>query len=314
MIMTLITSDWHLDENIENAYRWNIFSSLKKAIQEYKIERIIFLGDLTEKKDRHSAQMLNGLRKEMIELVYVNNQEPIEFSFVIGDHDYVDRNCPFFELFGDYEKFSIVFAEPHWVDGTVYIPHGCKITPEELGNIHTVFLHDEIRGAWYENGYITDKGLFGELFLDEKVYAGHIHLPQKIGDNITYVGSPFPIDFCHHWVNYRCLLVEIDEDQIIRSEKDLYLNDLQKLKIFTKSYEEFEDLILGYNLYKNAWLDVEIQLKASELHLYRGIVSAIQESCQKNELILKRTSLKKLTSSLPKRKLQIQVKKKLTDN
>ncbi|HWY34909.1 MAG TPA: hypothetical protein VNX68_09695, partial [Nitrosopumilaceae archaeon] len=57
----LITSDLHLTDKDRDEYRWGLFPWLKQQIISYKPTTLLFLGDTTDAKDRHSAKLTNRI-------------------------------------------------------------------------------------------------------------------------------------------------------------------------------------------------------------------------------------------------------------
>ena len=89
--MYLITTDLHLTDRSDEAYRWDIFPFLKKQATKHKTQHIFILGDLTDFKDNHSARLVNRIVEEVVGLTDYGG-----VTILKGNHDYVDPKTPFF--------------------------------------------------------------------------------------------------------------------------------------------------------------------------------------------------------------------------
>ena len=56
-MLTLLTSDLHLTDRPNDAYRWDFLS---KWLWGIRFDSLVILGDLTEEKDCHSSVLVNG--------------------------------------------------------------------------------------------------------------------------------------------------------------------------------------------------------------------------------------------------------------
>ena len=64
----IILADLHLDDTPLTEYRWNIFPTIMSLCKDYNIKLIDILGDITDKKDRHSAILTNRLIENFFDL------------------------------------------------------------------------------------------------------------------------------------------------------------------------------------------------------------------------------------------------------
>ena len=62
----LLVSDLHLTDNPRDEYRWGIFGQIDSVIQTYQPSCLVILGDLTDKKDNHSSELVNRLLQPSI--------------------------------------------------------------------------------------------------------------------------------------------------------------------------------------------------------------------------------------------------------
>ena len=84
----LLTADWHLDDNPANAYRWQVFDHVRAALGERPISLVFVLGDTFDRKDRHSAALINRFLVEI---------DTLPFVFLRGNHDTTLRPPNYFD-------------------------------------------------------------------------------------------------------------------------------------------------------------------------------------------------------------------------
>ena len=193
----LITTDLHLSDRTQDLHRFGIFKWLLKKQIEHNTDAILFLGDTTEKKDRHPASLVNRIVEELFKLrppVYV----------LRGNHDGANPNSPYFKFLNCIEGLQFI-VEPYFNEGlkTAFIPHcadqtvfdaACKQMPSKPDY---VTLHNTFTGARAETG-ATLTGLSASPIDLLKprlgVYSGNVHVPQRHG-KVTYVGAPYHCRF-----------------------------------------------------------------------------------------------------------------------
>lgn len=195
----LITSDLHFTDAPKDDYRWELFPWLKKQVAKHRPKYVLLLGDLTDHKDKHSAQLVNRLVRELSEL-----SELVKVIILKGNHDFVSETTPFFGFVGLLKDRVRFIIEPwhHRLDGKpcLFLPStrnykeawkDIDFTPYDY-----IFTHQTFDGALAENG-IDLRGIPPSIFkgLKAQVISGDIHVPQRIGRNITYVGSPYRVHF-----------------------------------------------------------------------------------------------------------------------
>lgn len=197
----IITTDLHLTDRERDEYRWEIFPWLFEKLEEG--EALLILGDLTDAKDGHSAQLVDRIVRTLAEIP--NN--PI--YILKGNHDYLDPTTPFF---GFLDRIPGVrfFVEPAYetVEGVeiLFLPHERRPVEAWEGldlDSDLVVCHQTFDGAQASNGHKLQGGISRRYFSRRgykgKVYSGDIHVPQICGD-VTYVGTPYPVAFGDDYV------------------------------------------------------------------------------------------------------------------
>lgn len=195
----LITGDLHLTTNPQDEYRWKLFDWLCEQSQKHDARELILLGDYTNPKDNHPAQLVNAF----VSCILMCSEVFDTVVLIAGNHDYIDPNCPFFQFID--RKDSGIFFIKNPKDFALSIGH-CLFVPAgtdwlEISDIVDdsftyIFTHATFDGAISETGH----GLTGVSpkiveELEIPVISGDIHKPQKIGKWIEYVGSPYHTRF-----------------------------------------------------------------------------------------------------------------------
>lgn len=194
----LVTADLHLSANPRDAYRHDFQKQLRKLVKQHAVDCVLILGDLTELKDNHGAELVNRTVDHFYRL-----RRLCEVGIIKGNHDYEHEAHPFFEFvkrLGIYwynDPCDVPDLMPKAVaelGKVLLMPHARGLTrsPSTKKNYDFVFTHLTFNGA--KDGKQVLKGVPCDLFGQGPVYSGDIHTPQKLG-NVTYVGSPYTIDF-----------------------------------------------------------------------------------------------------------------------
>lgn len=199
----LITSDLHLTDREQDEYRWGFLQWLARQTSTNAVDFVAILGDLTDRKDRHSAVLVNRV---VDELLRVADAAPVHV--LMGNHDYdVDSAAPFFRFlsyipglhyhsmprFITFKK-NVVALLPHTRDDffKTYRRHMRLVRQPRL-----VLMHQTLSGAIAETGFMLsgmDPKKVSKLARGATVISGDVHVPQRVGP-VTYVGSPYHVHF-----------------------------------------------------------------------------------------------------------------------
>jgi len=192
----LVTSDIHLSDRPRDQHRFGLFRWLAQQQKLHGVTATFILGDLTEKKDNHSATLVNRTIDEMTQL-----KPPV--YILRGNHDGLDPDNPFFRFMGSIDGFDFIH-QPYFDTGlrVGLIPH--YRTQQEFDQAlsvlqpHTtaVMCHQTFDGAIAETGVKLNGLSTGSLAAAKPllVLAGDVHRPQSQGI-ITYVGAPYHVRF-----------------------------------------------------------------------------------------------------------------------
>lgn len=198
----LLTSDIHLDSKPANEYRWQLFPFLESLIKEYNIDYLIITGDLTQEKDRHTAQLINRIVDNLCTL---NNLPSLKKLLALyGNHDGFTNSSAFLKFINKIPKLQFI-TEPYNTtlneSKILFLPNSRQPQKDWERLIPTfkdydlILCHQTFQGSIAENGSTLD-GISYSCFenIKAKVYSGDIHRPATCGP-ITYIGSPYIVNF-----------------------------------------------------------------------------------------------------------------------
>lgn len=212
----LVTADWHLTDKAQEEYKWDIFPRIVKLCKQHDIDKLYFLGDLTEKKDRHSSILVNKLVDGTMSLLDV-----VKVMVIIrGNHDYVDEQNPFFKFLQTHEQIQYVHRVViNKADNDLYVSHTANMDSlyqQFKGPYNRIFMHQPVTGATSSNSYklttLLDPGIFEGWA--KQVYAGDIHVPQDVG-LVRYVGAPYHVYFGDTY-EPRIIIIKNGKEQSIK--------------------------------------------------------------------------------------------------
>lgn len=236
----LLTSDLHLDAHSSAEYRWGIFPWLNEQIREEKVKSVRILGDLTDKKDNHGAELVNRVVRAVAGI------ECDDVKILAGNHDWLREGHEFFrflnclpnvEFITDVREDQDVRGQP-----TLYLPYTRSPAKAwaglDLSHYKFVMLHQTAPGSKASNGQLMEGEELPDLSAAGKVYSGDIHVPQTVGC-IEYVGSPYHVHFGDDF-KARCVLLE-------RGGKatDLYMPSPKRVAVRAASLETLQEYLVS---------------------------------------------------------------------
>lgn len=166
-----------------------------------KIDCVIISGDIT-----HLPNPISRVRVKFSGLLQ-KYKDCLSIICCGGNHD-KSNNWFSFQDYSTYiENNAFIFAykpmliNNKWENINLYLsPWGEQLKEEKLdkNKINILVTHQDIKGADYGNGYISEKGITVKTLKELKydyIALGHYHRKQKLADNIYFSGSPYPRDF-----------------------------------------------------------------------------------------------------------------------
>lgn len=281
MSKILLTSDWHFTDNPEDDYRWKIFNWLQDIIEREKIECVFFLGDLTEKKDKHSEIIVNNVIKGLNSLI--NSAGYI--VLLRGNHDYIEVTKPFFRFTGT--NHNLLYINDITIDNDmIFLPH-TRNPIEDWKDINFskykyVFMHQTVTGAKAANGFQLESSIPRDYFSKYKctVFSGDIHTPQVL-DNLIYVGSPYQVYYGDGF-DGRVLILDSETDYI----EELKPNFLKKWRLNIDSINMLEEQFGPNGIQPGDYLKIRYTLSKTEFNDMDQIKTKVRTICKSNDVTL----------------------------
>ena len=216
------------------AYRFDLFPWLNEQIGNNRVKTLVGLGDLTDAKDNHSAELVNKIVTSLTSLEVAN------IRMIAGNHDWLKKDQEFFKFLNSFPniKFMTSPTEDDDASGPLayYLPYSKNPAKDWAGmdfsHYDYLFMHQTMSGSIASNGQEMEGEPLPELNA-AKVYSGDIHVPQVI-KGVEYVGSPYHVHFGDNF-KPRCVLIEKD-----RRAYDLHFETISRTVVKVKSLRELE--------------------------------------------------------------------------
>lgn len=212
---SILTADWHLTDHPADAYRWDVFDALNADLQKHGPACVYVLGDITDRKDKHSATLVNALAEGFTDL----HSHALKIVCLMGNHDKPMKGVPFWNVLNELRDTRINFvSKPHRLGDVMLLPYSDDPAAEWAGldmvGVRMALLHQPLDGARMESGRLHEGGALPRLPRGMRIYSGDMHVPQTVG-RVEYVGAPHPIKYGD---GYRCRMLELDKDYKISRE------------------------------------------------------------------------------------------------
>ena len=270
----LLTADLHLTDRPKDKYRFGLFKWLAEQQQQHRVSATFILGDVTDKKDNHSAVLVNRTVKSLLQL-----RPPI--YILKGNHDFIDPANPFFEFLNWVEGIEFVGESSfNAALGVAFLPHqpdqasfdrACRV----IKRGSSVLLHQAMAGAIAETGAVLP-GLRAsaiEFARPGGVWAGDLHRPQQCPWG-AYVGAPFQVRFGDDF-QPRVLLIK---DGV---EQNLYYPCLHKWALRVSSADQ---LLKNVNLHPKDQVKITIALAPEEVVSWSRHKQQVLAACKELDL------------------------------
>lgn len=234
----LLTSDWHLDDQPANEYRWKVFEHLTTWIEHQRkttLPIIYHLGDLTDRKDRHSSALVNRLIDEFARLVDLG----ASIWILKGNHDQPLNGPAFWQILdymrpgADVQSGVSFVTKPTGRGKLLLLPFADNPAAAwediDFSRYHGLFMHQTVTGVVSNNGHLLEAPNMVKFPRGLRAYSGDIHTPQIVSNGrgrVRYVGAPHPVAFGD---DYPCRMLELDNDYRITEE--IRIPTIQKLML-----------------------------------------------------------------------------------
>ena len=233
-----------------------------EVLDSKEIDRIVFLGDLTD--IRYSINQQVGIELKNLIRNLLSKYPDKEFYFIAGNHDYYSPLEEFHEynsyelIFGKefidyYKNIKIINNEPYYDNqGNLYLPWYYTENFQHFSDLlysinvkvlKNIFCHDDLVKWDYSRT---------SLFSDAKVWAGHIHNSRTFDNkNLIQVGSMFSFNFAD--VNTSKYMYLIDESELVEKIENVVTPKFKRFfndEIFKLDKEDFENSYVQICIFK----------------------------------------------------------------
>ena len=149
----IITADPHETDQPNDEYRWAIFDELHEFARATNDKHIVILGDLTDRKDRHSAALVNRLIEYLVDLT----SDGTEVDILKGNHDTPINPAatPYWSFLSTFPRIRF-HTRPAYKDGVFYLPYESAPATAwhglDFDHCHVVLMHQTVYRAKAMNG------------------------------------------------------------------------------------------------------------------------------------------------------------------
>lgn len=226
MSKTLITADIHFGlKGRLNDILWSM-KTIRKYASDHEIDTIFVLGDLFHDRESLNIEVLAAAYNFFEETMDEYNQEWIIFP---GNHDMYMRNSWAVNTLRSLNKVATVIEDikliklstaRFWVLPFVHYESVymkiLKSIEERIQKGDVLLTHIGVNNATLNECYLLKNwsivDFTGSKF--DRVFAGHFHCHQKVGDNVWYPGSPIPFRFDEGMVPHGFIEYDLDTREV----------------------------------------------------------------------------------------------------
>ena len=263
MTKVCILGDTHHGMRSDSIHFHNLYNdfytqTLFPFLREHKIDRIIQLGDLFDRRKFVNFQSLFLSKRYFFEPI--NNE--FKMYTLIGNHDAaykntIDVNSPTL-LLGEYPNIKVFDKATTWqlfgVD-VDFIPWICKDNEDEINTFiknsksKVCFGHFELAGFEMDRGNVCLEGMDRSILSKyDLVLSGHFHHKSSDGQ-IVYVGSPGEMTWADygdkrgfHILDLNDLSLEFYENPHKMFHKIIYDDTQETIEsIQEKEFDQYKD-------------------------------------------------------------------------
>lgn len=271
----LITSDLHLVASSSTEYRWGLFPWLAEQCRLEKVKTLLILGDLTDAKDNHSAELVNRIVRSI-------NSLPVEdIRILAGNHDWLKAGQEFFRFLNVLPNVEFITkpTEDNELTGPLcyFLPYSKNPVKDWAGmdfsHYDYLFMHQTVSGAVSSNGQKMEGEVLPALNAS-KVYSGDIHVPQVIGA-VEYVGSPYHVHMGDAF-KPRCVLIEKSRNAV-----DLHFETISRVTVSVSGIKELR----RQNFRSGDQVKLRIELDEADKHQWSRLKREAQEELRAQGVI-----------------------------
>lgn len=280
----LLVGDLHLTAQPRDVYRWSIFQTIRDELQRRKYTGLVLLGDISDQKDNHGAQLVNKVCAELCAL-----SEVVTAVHVLrGNHDGIDPRWPYFRFVGSFPRIHF-YAEPLPLESDgkpsriLMLPHSRNPLRDwsaiRWRDYDTALAHVTVKGAVSESGSELDSVVGSDYFRKRHiaVFAGDVHVPQAVGP-VLYVGAPYPIRFGDSFAPRTVRLFDDGSYELLELKPPL-----QRHMLDVKDAHELHSF---HSLHAGDQAKIRLHLAEDQLHTWVKQRKTIVAFCRERKLDL----------------------------
>lgn len=230
------------------------------------------MGDLTDAKDWHPAELVNRVVREVDRL-----RSAFKHIIILkGNHDELKSGNMYFQFLEALDGVEVI-SSPRWDAGNdgpsaMFLPF-TRTPAKDWAGLHLdgaefVFLHQTIKGSVASNGQRMEGELLPSLG-PGAAYSGDIHVPQRVG-SVEYVGSPYHVHFGDDF-KPRCIL--LGEGWV----RNLHYPAPRRVMLDLSGEEGVQQIA---QLSRDDQVKVRMHLRESERHEWRQIRQSVLGMCE----------------------------------
>jgi len=275
---SLLSTDWHLTDNPIEEYRWEVFNLLQELAEQHNVKRIYCLGDLWDRKDRHSAKLLNRTVQAFQTL---HDETGAEIYILMGNHDCPLIGTPYWSFMNELGIHYV--TEPILLNGIWLLPFSSNPKDEwkelKLYDSHAIFMHQTVVGSQIEGDRVIDTEPHPMPLLPRgiPVYSGDVHRPQVVG-GVIYVGVPHPTRFGESWPNRVVLIKQGD----FRHPQFIAVRTIRRLVVEIEQVQQLDT----YQLRAGDQVRVRYKLNNAEMMQWATREAAILDWASRKSIVI----------------------------
>jgi DNA repair exonuclease SbcCD nuclease subunit/predicted ATPase len=272
----LVSSDWQATPvNLPKC--WMAVDDLIRYAHEHKVSTIVHCGDVKNALNPVDQRVTNF----MVDVTKRFQEEELGFIVLMGNHDRIGMSfetgscAPVLasagahvvttptelHLLGSPYRFFMLPYQDSLQAAREQLKDWAQRSAERKDSV--LFFHQELSTAKMSRHMIsrdTSALKVDELFPDKYRFCigGHLHFPQKLEENVYYVGSPFCTDFGEANQRKRYLLVDLD-DQLAGCKIKSLPSSVPGL--YDETYPAFDQF--GPDDFKGATIRVHVPYESS---------------------------------------------------
>jgi predicted phosphodiesterase len=189
----LVVGDPHVKpSDLEEGLR--LVDRIVQVAKEREVDSIVLTGDLFHTHSLVHVEVMHFWRNAVAKMA-ANHSVVV----LLGNHDAPHDMRPGVHALAALADIKNVYVvdEPKriaWFDAVAFVPFMRSndefvAAMQALGDVPTVYCHQEFDGCKYDNGFYSKHGVDPEAIPQKLVISGHIHTGQEFG-KVWYVGAP----------------------------------------------------------------------------------------------------------------------------